>query len=169
MEEQPDVVVSDIMMPQSDGLDLIGVLRALTLPDESEETLTVTETRLLLALLDHVRQGLSCAVIFERMGRQYSPLDRTVDVLVGRLRRKLGDEEKNPKLIVVTRSAGHMPDMLSRTGVSRIAVRRDKHKPRQALRCPGGARGWVQEVCAGSGTGLISYSLRCGGAWRQTQ
>ena len=43
--------------------------------------MTVTEARLLLTLLDKPQQSLSREAIFEAMGRQYAPLDRTVDVL----------------------------------------------------------------------------------------
>jgi two-component system OmpR family response regulator len=65
---------------------------------------------LLLTLLDKPQQSLSREAIFEAMGRQYAPLDRTVDVLVGRLRRKIGDDEKSPELVVTIRSVGYMLD-----------------------------------------------------------
>lgn len=41
-------------------------------------------------------------------GRDGSPLDRTIDVQVGRLRRKLEDDAANPKLIKSVRGAGYV-------------------------------------------------------------
>jgi|APSaa5957512493_1039668.scaffolds.fasta_scaffold244960_1 two-component system, OmpR family, response regulator len=56
------------------------------------------------------QKGGDSKTITPHLGRQYSPLDRTVDVLVGRLRRKIGDDEKSPRLVVTIRSVGYMLD-----------------------------------------------------------
>lgn len=41
-------------------------------------------------------------------GRESTPLDRVVDVAVSRLRQKLGDQGKDPKLIKTVRGAGYL-------------------------------------------------------------
>ena len=40
-------------------------------------------------------------------GRDWSPSDRTIDVLVTRLRRKMGDDPKNPSFIKTVRGVGY--------------------------------------------------------------
>ena len=186
----PDVIISDIMMPQSDGLDLVGLLRSrretrltpiimltalaerewqrrfmelgaddyitkpfsaeelvgavkiqcrklewrnagarsqavhdfgfefsgrlfdpirrtLVRPDADAEVLTMSEAQLLLILLENAGQPMSREALLEGMGRQFSPTDRTVDVLVGRLRRKIGDDARTARLLVTVRSSGY--------------------------------------------------------------
>jgi two-component system OmpR family response regulator len=49
-------------------------------------------------------------------GRAAGPFDRAIDVQLGRLRRKLGDEGSNPRLIKSVRGEGY---------VFAAAVRRD--------------------------------------------
>ena len=39
--------------------------------------------------------------------REWVPSDRTVDVLVGRLRRKLRDDAANPRIILTVHGAGY--------------------------------------------------------------
>ena len=41
-------------------------------------------------------------------GKDASPFDRTIDVMVGRLRRRLGDDAREPLLIKTLRSSGYM-------------------------------------------------------------
>jgi two-component system response regulator CpxR len=41
-------------------------------------------------------------------GRSYDVFDRSVDVHISSLRRKLGDDSRNPKFIKTVRSAGYM-------------------------------------------------------------
>ena len=41
-------------------------------------------------------------------GREYDVFDRSIDVHISSLRRKLGDDPKNPKYIKTVRSAGYM-------------------------------------------------------------
>jgi two-component system OmpR family response regulator len=41
-------------------------------------------------------------------GREAGPFDRTIDVQVGRLRRKLGDDADHPTLIKSVRGAGYL-------------------------------------------------------------
>lgn len=190
-EFAPDVIVSDIMMPQGDGLDLVGLLRArqetrltpvimltalaerewqrrfmelgaddyITKPFSADElvnavrmqcrkvawrhedakaaarhsvgfafagrlfdpirrtlsheqgaaeVLTTSEAQLLLLLLEGAGRPLSREHLLEKMRRKFSPFDRTIDVLVGRLRRKLDDDPRAPEILLTVRSSGYM-------------------------------------------------------------
>jgi DNA-binding response OmpR family regulator len=44
----------------------------------------------------------------EISGRDYEVFDRSIDVHISSLRRKLGDDPKNPRYIKTVRSAGYM-------------------------------------------------------------
>ena len=186
----PDVIVSDIMMPQGDGLDLVGLLRsraetrltpvimltalaeresqrrfmelgaddyitkpfsaeelvgavrtqcrklewrdaevrsrttrkvgyafagrlfdpirrALTRAGAEAEVLTVSESQLLLILVENAGELLPRDTLLESMGRPASATDRTVDVLVGRLRRKIGDDPRPARILVTVRGDGY--------------------------------------------------------------
>lgn len=200
-EFEPDVIVSDVLMPQSDGLDLIGLLRSkretrltpvimltalaerewqrrfmelgaddyITKPFSAEElvaavktqcrklqwrqteaevngtqmvgfefegrlfdpvrrtltregaeveVLTISEARLLLIMLEGAGKLQSREALLEQMGRRYSPYDRTIDVLVGRLRRKIADDPRSPSLLHTVRSSGYLLD----AEVRRVAI-----------------------------------------------
>lgn len=47
-------------------------------------------------------------ILDEVAGRNYSVFDRSIDVHISSLRRKLGDDSKNPRYIKTVRSAGYM-------------------------------------------------------------
>ncbi|MBT5432663.1 MAG: response regulator transcription factor [Alphaproteobacteria bacterium] len=90
------------------GIEFDPIQRLLTFSDGRRDTLTVSEANLLIALLDHANESVSRESISETMGRQYSPLERTIDVLIVRLRKKIGDPSLKPDLIVTLRSVGYM-------------------------------------------------------------
>jgi len=71
--------------------------------------LTEGEFQLLKCLIDHVGKIMSRDQILDQMrNREWAPNDRTVDVLIGRLRRKLGDDSANPRLILTVHGAGYL-------------------------------------------------------------
>ncbi|OMH37528.1 response regulator [Motiliproteus sp. MSK22-1] len=79
--------------------------------DEKQQStqLTEGEFKLLNSLINHSGQVMSREQILELIrNREWVPSDRTVDVLVGRLRRKLGDDPANPKLILTIHGAGYL-------------------------------------------------------------
>jgi DNA-binding response OmpR family regulator len=47
-------------------------------------------------------------ILDQMRNREWAPNDRTVDVLIGRLRRKLGDDSANPRLILTVHGAGYL-------------------------------------------------------------
>ncbi len=72
-------------------------------------TLTAGEFDLLCAFAKHPGRVLSRDFLLEQTrGREAGPFDRTVDVQVGRLRKKLGDDGDDPKIIKSVRSAGYV-------------------------------------------------------------
>jgi DNA-binding response OmpR family regulator len=72
-------------------------------------SLSVTELRLLVAILEADGRVLSRDQLLDAVyGIDSSAiLDRTIDVLVGRLRDKLGDPAATPRFIVTVRGAGY--------------------------------------------------------------
>ncbi|MGF2733883.1 response regulator [Marinobacter sp. DUT-1] len=64
---------------------------------------------LLQLFLNHPNQILDRDTISDvTRGRESMPLDRVVDVAVSRLRQRLGDQGRNPRLIKTVRGAGYL-------------------------------------------------------------
>ena len=83
--------------------------RELRQSDGSLITLTTGEYELLLILSEQSGRILSRDQILQRTHRRDAgPFDRTIDVQIGRLRRKLGDDGKQPRIIKSVRGAGYM-------------------------------------------------------------
>jgi two-component system, OmpR family, response regulator len=71
--------------------------------------LTTGEYELLVLLCQQPGRILSRDQILQHTHRRDSgPFDRTIDVQIGRLRRKLGDDGKQPKIIKSVRGAGYL-------------------------------------------------------------
>lgn len=87
-------------------LDLAA--RALTGPDGAVE-LTAGEFDLLAAFVRRPQQVLSRDDIMDVLkGRQTDVFDRSIDIQVSRLRRKLNDDPRRPSLIRTVRNAGYL-------------------------------------------------------------
>jgi two-component system OmpR family response regulator len=70
--------------------------------------LTPHEFQLLSALVQHGSRVLTREAILELIaGREWSPEDRSVDVLVGKLRKKLESDHQHPPLIETVRGVGY--------------------------------------------------------------
>lgn len=88
-------------------LDLAA--RDLVSPAGSSVRLTAGEFSLLAAFVANANQVLSRERLLDLLsGREAGPFDRTIDVQVGRLRRKLEDDPKNPTIIKTVRGGGYM-------------------------------------------------------------
>jgi len=75
----------------------------------TEVVLTTGEFDLLQVLARHAGRVLSRDFLLEQTrGREAAPFDRTIDVLIGRLRRKLGDSADEPQIIKAVRGAGYL-------------------------------------------------------------
>lgn len=67
------------------------------------------EFRLLRALAENAQCVMSRDQLLDAVAeREGGPFDRTIDVLVSRLRRRLGDDAREPELIKTVRSEGYM-------------------------------------------------------------
>jgi two-component system, OmpR family, response regulator len=89
------------------ALDLAS--RELVSPAGEEVRLTTGEFELLAAFVNHANQVLSRDRLLDlSRHREAGPFDRTIDVQVGRLRRKLEDDPKNPTMIKTVRGGGYM-------------------------------------------------------------
>ncbi|BDF95769.1 MULTISPECIES: response regulator transcription factor [Pseudoalteromonas] len=82
--------------------------RTLVTANGIESRLTEAEHKVLICLISNAGKATSREKISEEIGQpDWSPNDRTVDVLIGRLRKKLNDE-KDQKRIVTVRGKGYM-------------------------------------------------------------
>ncbi|RKZ90575.1 MAG: two-component system response regulator OmpR, partial [Gammaproteobacteria bacterium] len=76
--------------------------------DKSPISLTNTEYELLKILIKHPNRVLSRdALITELQGYERSPYDRSIDVCISRIRRKIGDNSSPQNLIETVRSVGY--------------------------------------------------------------
>ncbi|HEX5841073.1 MAG TPA: response regulator [Pseudomonas sp.] len=83
--------------------------RRLLAADGSENLLTHGEFQLLSVFLRNAGHTLSRDQLMDQMrNREWLPNDRSIDVLVGRLRRKLGDDPADPQLIITIHGAGYL-------------------------------------------------------------
>ena len=81
--------------------------RRVTAPDGGEVPLTAAEFELLVAFLERPGRMLSRNQLLDiTQGRDASPFDRSVDVLVSRLRRKLGEASPTP-ILKTQRNGGY--------------------------------------------------------------
>ena len=91
------------------GWALDTAARQLIDPQGAEVSLTSGEFDLLSAFARHPGRVLSRDFLLEQTrGREAGPFDRTIDVQVGRLRRKLEPDAEIPQIIKSVRGAGYM-------------------------------------------------------------
>lgn len=92
-----------------DGWQLNLQRRQLINPDGLEIALTTGEYDLLLAFVQHPNRVLDRDRLMDlAKGRQWEAYDRSVDAQVGRLRRKVETDPKNPTLIKAVRGVGYI-------------------------------------------------------------
>ena len=83
--------------------------RELTSPANESVRLTSGEFDLLKVFVTYPNQVMSRDRLLDlTRGREAGPFDRTIDVQVGRLRRKLGDDPHQPQLVKTLRSGGYI-------------------------------------------------------------
>ncbi len=81
----------------------------LTSPAGVVVPLSHAEFRLLQVLLTHPNRVLNRDQLLDlTQGREAGPFDRSVDVLIGRLRKHLGEDAKQPTLIKTVRGRGYV-------------------------------------------------------------
>ncbi len=94
-----------------DAWQLDGVLRQLQSPEGLLVPLSNAEFRLLWTFLECPRRVLSREQLLDAArGRSIEAFDRSIDLLVSRLRQKLGDDPRSPRLIKTVRGEGYLFD-----------------------------------------------------------
>jgi two-component system, OmpR family, response regulator len=86
-------------------------VEARELRDDQDEIIALTsgEFNLLLALVENHGRVLSRDALLQLTHRrEAAPFDRTIDVQIGRLRKKLGDDSSIPKIIKSVRGEGYL-------------------------------------------------------------
>ena len=92
-----------------EGWTLDAAARCVCDPAGAEVALTTGEFELLVTFVRHAGRVLSRDFLLEQTrGREAGPFDRTIDVQVGRLRKKLEIDPENPKVIKSVRGAGYI-------------------------------------------------------------
>tara|TARA_R110002020_G_scaffold184947_2_gene382325 strand:- start:39957 stop:40682 length:726 start_codon:yes stop_codon:yes gene_type:complete len=91
------------------GWELDAGSRILRDPRGSAVELTGGEFDLLVALVSHPQRVLTRDQLLDwTRGRDSNPYDRTIDVQLSRLRRKLADDPKRPTIIRTIRGGGYL-------------------------------------------------------------
>ncbi|QDH16597.1 response regulator [Swingsia samuiensis] len=91
------------------GWNIDPIYRRLFNPQGSEIPLTGGEYDLLMALLERANRVLTREMLMELLhGRQAGPFDRSIDVAISRLRRKLDSESGNSQIIKTIRGGGYV-------------------------------------------------------------
>jgi two-component system OmpR family response regulator len=83
--------------------------RELELDNDILVPLSTGEYNLLLAFVKHAQRVLTRDQLLDLgKGRISEPLDRSIDLQVSRLRRKMGDDARNPQVIKTVRGGGYI-------------------------------------------------------------
>ena len=91
------------------GWTLVPHSRELTDPEQTLVPLSAAEFALLIALVSRPGRVLSRDRLLDlARGRDTRAVDRSIDTLVSRLRRKLGDDPREPQIIKTVRGAGYL-------------------------------------------------------------
>jgi two-component system OmpR family response regulator len=105
----PNLVAEDVTAFRFAGWTLDVASRNATAPDGLVVPLSGAEFRLLRVLLEHPQRVLSRDQLLELAnGREAILFDRSIDVLIGRLRKRLRDDGKEPTLIKTVRGEGYV-------------------------------------------------------------
>jgi two-component system OmpR family response regulator len=92
-----------------EGWQIDPLRRELLDPSGTRVTLTSAEFDLLLAFCQHHRRTLSREQLLDlTQGRSAAPFDRSVDILVSRIRRKIERSPREPEFIKTVRSGGYI-------------------------------------------------------------
>jgi len=91
------------------GWSLDTTARHLIAPDGTLVSLSGGEYRLLRVFLDHPRRVLSRDQLMGLLeGRDWTPDERTIDIQISRLRKRLREDARDPQLIKTVRGEGYI-------------------------------------------------------------
>jgi len=93
------------------GWRLNMILRQLVSPEQIVIPLSNAEFRLLAVLVEHPNRVLTREFLLdEARGRGMELFDRSIDILISRVRQKLNDDPRTPTLIKTVRGEGYLFD-----------------------------------------------------------
>ena len=93
------------------GWHLNYILRELVSPEKLVIPLSNAEFRLLAVLVEHPNRVLSRDFLLdEARGRNMDMFDRSIDILISRVRQKLNDDPRTPAIIKTVRGEGYIFD-----------------------------------------------------------
>ena len=91
------------------GWRLNYILRQLVSPEELVIPLSNTEFRLLAVLVEHPNRVLTRDFLLDiARGRNMEVFDRSIDILISRVRQKLNDDPRTPTFIKTVRGEGYL-------------------------------------------------------------
>lgn len=107
-EKEADDVIDTNILYEFESWALDKGKRVLLSPDKLEISITGGEYDLLLALLEHPNTVLSRDQLLNfTKNRDAGPFDRSIDIQISRLRRRIEKDPKNPRLIKTIRGGGY--------------------------------------------------------------
>ncbi|MEP3349042.1 MAG: response regulator [Marinomonas sp.] len=84
-------------------------LRRLLHLDGEKVQLTDGECQLLATLISHADMAMTRDDLMDKIrNREWLPSDRTIDVLIGRLRKKLRDDSTDPNILITVHGTGYL-------------------------------------------------------------
>lgn len=93
------------------GWRLNFILRQLVSPEELVIPLSNAEFRLLAVLIEHPNRVLTRDFLLDvARGRNMDVFDRSIDILISRVRQKLNDDPRTPSMIKTVRGEGYLFD-----------------------------------------------------------
>lgn len=93
------------------GWRLNFILRQLVSPEELVIPLSNAEFRLLAVLVEHPNRVLTRDFLLDvARGRNMEVFDRSIDILISRVRQKLNDDPRTPSMIKTVRGEGYLFD-----------------------------------------------------------
>jgi len=105
----PNLKPLDEQLLRFAGWTLDAPRRQLISPAGEATAIGGVEYKLLRVFLEHPNRVLDRDQLLDlTQGREADPLDRSIDVQVSRLRRRLGDDPANPQLIKTVRGEGYV-------------------------------------------------------------
>jgi two-component system OmpR family response regulator len=81
--------------------------RCLITKERLKVPLSSGEFEMLMVFIENAGHILNRDQLLDTKGKEYSGFDRAIDVQVGRLRKKLNDDPKEPKIIITVRNVGY--------------------------------------------------------------
>src|SRR5690606_17292102 len=105
----PPPSAGDAESLEFDGWHVDLGARSVLRPDGTPVSLTTSEFDLLATLVRHPNRALTRDELMDALyKREAGPFDRAVDVLVGRLRRKIEQDPAEPQLVKSVRGIGYL-------------------------------------------------------------